>query len=256
MMNVPSALGWFGFRQTLSGDGAITVSGEVASVSSGAGTGSAKLERTLKLSPGERARVSVFARRISGSDSTSGGLALDFPSVGSLDNRVRVLSEEWQEYTVEYAAPFNVDDDDYLNIAIGVFTSDGGEVEFAYPRIALDNTAFGAPRLHSYGLIVVTSGTPELSTNFVHFGIKGLSYDAGTMILTVQLEPGIDTSGRRASPLFFCQTTLDNPADIVAKPGQFDRATGELFIKFLDSNAGAYIDISGITTYIALQGIL
>jgi hypothetical protein len=256
-MDVHSASRWFGFTSALSGDGAETATAEVLSLSSGVGTGSAKRTKRVKLSPGERVRFSCLARRISGSDATSGELSIDWPADGtSLRNRVRVTSSDWQDYSIEYAAPFTADDDDYAALNVGVFTSDGGQVEYAFPRIAVEGTKYGAARVFCAGMIFMDLGTPSVSSSFIMFGIRSVVYDAATKTLTVTMDPGVSGGGTQASPLFFTQVTPDASAQIYAKAGIFDRTNGTLIVKFTSTVTGAFVDVAANQFYFQLLGVI
>lgn len=250
-MNLSAAVDWSGFLSTISGDGTYTVTGAKLACYSGLNTGVSRASKYLKVFPGDRVKATCFARRISGADATSGGLAIDYPSVGTLVNRVRVISADWQEYAVEYSVPLTATSASYVTVSIGVFTADAGEVEFLYPQISVENSTLGAPRVFAAGLITMTAGTPSINTTFTNTGIKALAYNAGTSTLTLTISPGIaGTFG--INPIFFAQMTPDagtGALALVPRVGTFTPATGTLEIKFVNTTTGAIENVATFGTF-------
>lgn len=249
-MDIPSAIGWVdGFVQNTSGDGAVSIGSDgVASLSSGAGTGSAYFEKIVKSTPGEVLSFSCMARRISGSDDTSGALKVEWPADSSGEESVVfVTSPEWREYEVSIAAGLANGATDHFTIAVGTFTADGGEIEVAIPRIKISGSRCGALRCHAYGLVRFNAGAPALDADYVSHGITALAYDAPTKTLSLTTPRAITGITAGAAPLLFCQVTTESAVTAyTAKIGEFARATGVCKVKFYDMASGAEADISAI----------
>lgn len=248
--SIPAGTAWNGFVQTLSGDGAISISGEVATISSGISTGSAKLERRIFSFPGEMYTMTFMARRISGSDGTSGSGWIDWPAVTGLRTRVEVNSSEWQEYTIRYAIPVTAINTSYISLGVGVYTSIGGQIEACYPRITVESTPYGALRSTAHGLIYWDGAVASVSPSFSNAGIAGVTYDAPSKTLSVET-PRIDL-GIAVRPLAFVTMTPDGTAGVLKlfpKVGNYDTSTGKFLVKFIDATTGLVTDITGLALY-------
>jgi hypothetical protein len=248
--SIPSASAWAGFTQAVSGDGAISISGEVASISSGIATGSAKITKRIFTQPGEIYSMKFMARRVSGSDDTSGSGFIDWPAATSLKTRIEVNSSEWQEYTVRYAVPVTSSATSYIDLGIGVYTSLGGQIQACYPRISVGNTPFGALRATAHGLVYWDGATATLNPSFTNSGVISMRYDAPTKTLfiqTPQINLGVDVR-----PLAFATMTNDGVAAVLKlfpKVGSYDISNGEWQVKFIDATTGLVTDITGLALY-------
>lgn len=248
--SIPAGTAWNGFVQTISGDGAISISGEVATVSSGITTGSAKLERRIFSFPGEVYKMTFMARRVTGDDGTSGSGWIDWPAVTGLRTRVEVNSSEWQEYTMRYAIPVTAIDTSYISLGVGVYTSLGGQIQACYPRITVESTPYGALRSTAHGLIYWDGAAASVSTSFSNAGISGVTYDAPSKTLSVATP--IINLGIAVRPLASATMTPDGVAAVLKlfpKVGNYNQADGKWSVKFIDATTGLVTDITGLALY-------
>lgn len=244
---IHSGYKWWGWDRTTTGDGTLTLTDSRIECASGIGSGRARVNKRLILSPGESILFQVMARRVSGADATSGGLSIDFPGEGASVTSTRVTSSEWQEYSLRYTLPLTATEADFVMVSCGVFTSDGGEVHYQFPRVTLSNSQHGALRTWAMGMIQMTSGTPTIHTHFVQFGIVSVSYGSNT--LSIQTKPG--TVGGFSNPLPIVQMTTDtgtNALRLIPK-AFFDRSTGVVSVQFVDCTTGAVVDAASYGSF-------
>lgn len=246
-MDVIGGRDWSGWYQVVDGDGALSIADGVATCSSGAGTGRARLSRRVWLSPGERVDVSIMARRTAGVDATAGGMWFDWPAEGTAVDSVRIISAHWCEYRLTYIAPPTATATQYLTISIGQITSSGGTVLVHSPRIDITASSIGAPRVLACGMIKMAAGVPTLVAEYQRCGISLLAYASNTLSLT--LPAGVPFYGR---PLAFVQQLADtgtNALRLEPKVAGYDPATGILTIRWIDVTTGAVADAASYGTF-------
>jgi hypothetical protein len=228
---------------TTTGAATAVVSGEVLTCTSAVGE-NAKAAKFIAVRPGELLKVSFLAKRISGSDDTSGGAAIVYSGT---NDRIRVTSEEWQEYSISYQLPPTAADAAFVAVEFGVFTADAGSVKFLRPRAEIIGAQNAGLRTIACGLITLTSGTPTVNTNFTSLGISALAYDAGTKTLTITTDK---TSGAAySSPLFFVGMTQNgNGLKIEPKAGSWSAVAGTVQVQFADTTTGLSVDIAVLGT--------
>lgn len=231
-------------QQIKGGSGAITITGEVARMSSIASLDEyAYLSKKIPARPGDKVTLTCLARRLSGNDGTSGSLAIDYPATGELKNRVEVNSPHWQEYTCSYTVPETANENDYVGCTFGVYTSVGGEIEVT--DIKLSSTKAVSPVIWCAGLISLTNGSPVVHQSFANIGIQSVNYNASRAELVVKIKSSFGNNN--LAPIFNVKLTHDAGYKYDARAGQFDLDTGEFIIKFIDISLAtpAPVDISG-----------
>ena len=244
-MGVPiaSTKYWDDWDDYTTGDGVIVLSesNTKANVTAGAGTGRAYMRKFISARPGEKITVKCIAKRVSGNPQMS----IDYPALGTSSNLVAIDSDNWQEYEISYTLPYTADDtSDVAVCTIGIFNSPNGEADIILPRIEVENNTSGFERTWGLGLIrLAKSGgvtTASLNERFVNAGIRGVSYSAGT--LTVTLPPSISQDyGLR--PIIMSQLTTEFLPDVISKCGNYDQTTGTVDVKF-SNGTGSFVDIN------------
>lgn len=250
-MNISSLLDWNQWTTDATGDGTISFSGGVATISSGIGTGSAKVFKSFATSPGEVYELTFMARRFSGVDGTSGSAYVDWPSETSLKDRVEVGSPQWREYKIRYAVPLTSAHGSVIQLGVGVYGSLGGSIKVASPRISVAHTPFGSLRTLAHGLLQFSGTTPSVNVNKAAGGISALEYVSADKAIYVTIGR-VSTNGIYSHPIFFAQMTPDGASGViklVPKVGNYDTATGKVKVQFIDTTTGAYVDITGLTLY-------
>lgn len=240
---------WTGWVQTLSGDGTLTVTGDVLSAVSGVSTGQARIARRIWVAPGETVEVTVLGRRVSGTDANPAGMWLSFPVESTNVDSVMFTSSHWQEYSLSYTVPVTATSSAYVAVIVGHYTTSGGEIQVATPRIRVFNSYMGAPRLVALGLITMTAGSPAVHTSYQNGGIYSLAYDAGTTTLNVTLRTGAPSY---AVPIFFAQMLNDagnNAFRLHPRTGVLNQTTGVLPIQWVDATTSALANIATYGTF-------
>lgn len=248
---------WKGWASSQSGDGAVTISGEVATLSSGITTGSAKLTKDVFTQPGEVYELTFMARRVSGVDGTSGSGWIDWPGGGTLKTRVEINSDQWAEYTARYAIPLTSNENSYTQFGVGVYTALGGQIEVCHPRISVDRSPFGALRSVAHGLLYWDGTTLVTHGSFSTSGIISTRYDAASKSLFIKTKRiNLAVAVR---PLAFVQMTPDGAASVVKlvpKVGSYNTTTGEFTVRFIDTTTGAFVDIAGLALYFFFKAVI
>lgn len=244
------------------GDGTSTQSynGTRINFTAGAPTGRAYLLRRLPARPGDKITVKCLARANSGTPAIS----IDYPAQGSQKNEVTFSQNEWKEYEVSYVVPYTADiGSDYVQISIGLFTNDAGNVDIILPRVEVDNCVNGFARVHCMGLIsLVKNGgvvSAAINANYSHSGIISVNYNATTPALEIVTAKSPAASyGIR--PIFSTDLSTERLPNVYPRIGQYDPATGEVLVKFGDGG-GSFIDVTplladgeGIFLFVMAQG--
>lgn len=236
---------WANVLLTATGTGAAAVSGEILTCTSIVGD-TAKATKYVQLRPGEMLKVTCMARRTSGSDDTSGRVAV-FNQSGTVVDYVRVISQDWREYVLTYVHSLVAPEGSFCGVDFGVMTADAGTVEYTKPTLEVLQPQIGALRTLACGLIVLAAGAPSINAAFTNFGLRSLSYNAGTKTLTITVDR---TSGaNHSSPLFFVGMTQNgNGLKIEPKVGSYSAAAGTVQVQFADTTTGLSVDISALGT--------
>lgn len=255
MMSVPGSTDWSDFHVIEQGAGESDITNGVlrTAVPIGqGGTGNRSIwQRYTHTSPGEIWVGSVYARRLSGADGSSGAVWFDWPSGGADYDWAEIRSPYWRLYTIRSVIPQHAEPGDTLHFGVGQYNGTEGVTEFACPRLSVANSAFGAPRSVGHALIGWDGSTAFLNVNFSRFNIKSVTYDGDNNQIVIASEP-VPDAGAYMRPLMLAQMTFDggsNAAPLVPKVGQYEAATGEWYVRFLDVTTGSYADISGIGTF-------
>lgn len=211
---------------------------------------SAKATKHVQVRAGEVVKLTVWARIVAGTDA---GIAIDYPTGGTLRTIQKIESKEWHEYSVSAFIPANAPEDSYCLFQIGVFGRYDGTAEFKSPRIEKLKSLIGTTQTLAMALIYFDSvdNLPKINTGFAHHGVYSLSYDALIKELTIEipktkrLDPEVIGGDTRLPllPLFFGNTTADNNGSFInVKYDTYDFATGTLKAKFYNSS-GTLVDI-------------
>lgn len=244
------------------GDGgsAQSYNGTRVNLTAGAGSGRSYLRKRIPARPGEKITVKCLACANSGTPAIS----IDYPAQGSQKNEITFTQNEWKEYEVSYAVPYTADvSTDYVQISIGLFTADSGNVDVVLPRIEVESAINGFARVHCMGLInLVKSGgiiTATINSNYSRSGIISVNYNAATPALEIVTakSPNASYSMR---PIFSTDLSTERLPDVYPRIGQYDPVTGEVLVKFGDGS-GSFIDITpllsdgdGIFLFVMAQG--
>ena len=189
----------------------------------------------------------VLARRISGENGTSAGLAIDYPHLGENVNYVEIDSEYWEWYECSYYVPPTATSNRIVNVSAGLWTNKIGSVEIAEIDITVKNSKLPAARIHAAGLIAIEKSNISLSHNYQQIGIKNLEYNANAKELKVFTESLI--ADNRAFPIFNVNLTIDSNPNIIPKVGKYSAQEGSVIIKFVDVNSGQWIDIASLSKF-------
>jgi glycerophosphoryl diester phosphodiesterase len=251
-LNLAVGDAWESWVNFVSGDGVITFSGvgnKIVNISSGVGTGSAKLDRRFYTTPGEVYEMSFIARRVSGTAGAAGSAWVDWPGVSGLKNRVEITSPYHREYKIRFAIPFTSVADSYISLGVGVYTVLGGQIEIiGVPKIKVDHTPHGVLRTIANGLIYWDGTTAALNASFSSVGIKSLTYNAGTKKIEIEIAKINTPVATR--PIFFSQLTADGTATarkLTLTLGSYNSATGIVYAEFIDPATGLIVDIGSAT---------
>lgn len=148
---------WFGFRESVAGDGTIEYfsGGQAVRLSSyTASSGNrANLYWEALAVPGVTYMAKFSARVTAGfSGSEEPTFVIDYPISTNPVKELR-LSEQWQEYAVSYTVPFDAkpEDGERVQLAFGVFSDRTGEVEFTRPLVSALNEPFVASQMMRWG---------------------------------------------------------------------------------------------------------
>lgn len=189
----------------------------------------------------------VLARRISGENGTSAGLAIDYPNLGANVNFVEIDSEHWEWYECSYCVPPTATSNHIVNVSAGLWTDKIGSVEIAEIDITVKNSKLPAARIHAAGLIAIDNSNISLSNNYRQIGIKNLEYNANAKELKVFTESLV--ANNREFPIFNVNLTMDSNPNIIPKVGKYSAQDGSVIIKFVDVNSGQWVDIASLSKF-------
>lgn len=219
------------FLTTETGSGSVTMTGEVANCVASGGD-KAYVYRRIKAVSGATYKISCLARRVSGSDGTSGVLAVDYPDAGKPVNKVEINSRHWMRYEISYTVPLTAGDWTYIQVACGIVSGTEGEIEVT--DFIVESAQVPHPTAVAAGLIYFDNGVPELNPSFANYGIENLSYDSGDKVLYVTIKNRGYYANSEYAPLIICNPDSFGDYDIDVRAGEYNRTTGELKIKFID----------------------
>lgn len=245
------------------GDGTSTQSynGTRINFTAGAPTGRAYLLKRLPARPGDKITVKCLARANNGTPAIS----IDYPAQGSQKNEITFTQNEWKEYEVSYVVPYTADiGSDYVQISIGLFTNDSGNVDIILPRVEVDNCVNGFARVHCMGLVSLEKSggvtTATMNANYSRAGIISVNYNASTPALEIVTDKSPNASyGLR--PIFSVDLSTERLPDVYTRVGEYDPVTGEILVKF-GNGTGSFVDINtlladgqGVYLSIIAQGL-
>lgn len=245
------------------GDGGSSQSynGTRINLTAGAPTGRSYLRKRLPARPGDKITVKCLAKVNSGTPAIS----IDYPAQGSQKNEITFTQNEWKEYEVSYVVPYTADiGSDYVQISIGLFTNDSGNVDIVLPRIEVSNCTNGFARVHCMGLISlekvggVTSA--KINANYSNSGIISVNYNPATPALEIVTAKSPNASyGIR--PIFSVDLSTERLPDLYTRIGEYDPTTGEILVKF-GNGSGSFVDVNtlladgqGIYLSVIAQGL-
>lgn len=235
---------WENITETKTGVATIVISGEVVTCSSVVGDNS-KITRDIYLRQGDTIRVSVMARITSGVGPI-GGIAI---STGGDKARVSCTSTDWERIEATYSLPMTAVDGLQISMALGVFTSESGTVEYTDPKIDILNSSFGHDRVIAQGLLAIASGVPSVNSGFTMNGILGLNYNTSTFELEVTIPRS--TGSFYSSPLIWVQNNGAGSVasrNILVRQKGYDAASGLVRLSFYDMSSNADVNISSLTS--------
>jgi len=241
------------FLQKKEGNGSITFTSDYSIKINSNTSDSTHIYKYIRCQPQEEILVSLKAKVNSGEM----GIAIDYPTTGSLKNNIKITSKSWQEYTLRYTVPVTAKRSEYVKIAIGQYGSYGGECEVSDVKIYVSNSGDSFARINTMVLLKISSGTATINSNFSFVGIDPNRLGTASTSLKVYVKPTGRSSIRNA-PIFNVSLTKDNSNSykVIAKCGGYNRTTGELTIIFVDSTNGSLINISSLgTTYLWIMGL-
>jgi hypothetical protein len=192
-MKILGSNSWQGFTQTKSGDGAITISGKLATIASGLNTGVAQLEKKFDLRPGDVVTLRVLARLKAG---TNARLAISYPTAQAPKNTEYIKSKNWEWYTVRMAVPLTHNNaTDFVNLILGTFNEDNGTVQLKHLEIDVEGS-MATPRIFAAGKIKVLNGVPSIDASYMSHGITSLTLDlaSNSGLLIIQTDYSFKTN--------------------------------------------------------------
>lgn len=235
---------WTLWDDELSGDGAMSVSGNVLTASSGLTTGRAYKKQRIACSPGDIIELTCDAKLIS----TAGYAVPGGPRIGLTDENedvgthVEIRERDWTTYTCQYQVPKTFSDRTFVRANIGSYLNDGGSAKFAHPRLKILNPTWGTPRVMAWGLLRFDLGVMTIVGDFVRAGITGFSYNSSTKIGTLSI-PKCNAYGK---PLFTVTPYAEGAKHLRPMVKTYDDNGGTVLLNWYDST-GTIADISGIS---------
>lgn len=262
-MNIASDIGWKSFITQNAGTASFSISGDKLNCSNGtAGSGNYAYKKKIYFAKaGETYTFSVIARRISGTNGTSGAISIYFPDQTANANKVEITSSDWQLYELRYTVPLSASSTTYIQFNAGLIANQAGEVEISEPRITVENSPFGGIRSIGHSLFQWNGSTTKdlvALPNWSSFNIGTMSYVQADKALYIQVET-VNISGLNARPLFFCQMAPEGDAIAirsVPKVGSYNSTTGIVKVQFMDTSTGLYVDINDFNVIFSLIGII
>mgnify|MGYP003652059203 CR=1 FL=1 len=239
---------WDAWDQVITGGSVVLDSNDLrATCTATAGSQRAYMRKYLPARAGERVTFSFLGRRISGEPQAS----IDYPTTGSSKAVVDIDSDDLIEYTLEFIVPYTTNEAvDYMQCTAGVFTTPAGSCEIINPRIEVSNSSSGFVRAWCLGLVEMARAagatTAALNTKFVNCGVRGLSWDSSTKILTVSTltSPNLSLGIR---PILSAEFTNDILPLFIAKAGSYNPTAGTFEVQFYNGTSTA-IDINNALT--------
>lgn len=244
------------------GDGtsAQSYNGTRLNVAAGAGAGRSYLRKRIPARPGDKITVKCMAFTNSGTPAIS----IDYPSSGAQKNEITFSQAEWKEYEVSYTVPYTADiASEFVQISIGVFTNDAGNVDIILPRVEVSEGVNGFARTVCMGLVsLVRSGgttTASINKNYHHCGIISVNWNASTPALEIVTEKSY-VGSEKMRPIFNVSLSVERAPEVSARVGQYNQATGQFLVKFTDGTT--FVDINsylldgeGIYLFVHAAGI-
>lgn len=175
----PNFNDWF---ESKSGSATINLThgGKVATMTAGA-VDRAFLVWPMMAGPGDSISLTVMARA---SPANGGELIIDSPN-GTGKNSLKIDSEDWKPYTIQYTIPLTGDQAvtggiGEIAVGVGVGSASVGTVEVQNPHIELINGSTGAMRvLATATLETLGSGVVRIYPGVTSFGFKEPVVTAG-----------------------------------------------------------------------------
>jgi len=240
-MEILSSEDWGTLGRSASGaDSATSVSDGVLTVTKSQGVGFAVYNKRFLLMSGDELEVEVLARRVSGSDTTSGGTSMYWPTDTPLVNEVKVTSDEWRKYTLSYTARIGGDDNSAVRVAFGMGTTAGGAVQFKKPVFRVKGS-MGTARSMLMGCIKIASGVAQVYPNFVTVGISSVSYDADGR-LRIYLKNTLPAGQRPITVATMGASSIES-RPLMLKGGDHDNTKNCLTFAFYNSS-GTLVNVS------------
>lgn len=246
--------------QTGDGSSLQSYNGTRINLQAGAGTGRSYLRKRIPARPGEKVTVKCLAREISGTPAIS----IDYPSSGAQKNEVTMSQQEWKEYEVSYTVPYTADiESEYVQISIGVFTNDAGNVDIILPRVEVSEGVNGFARTVCMGLISLERAggltTASINQNYHHSGIISVNWNGSTPALEIVTEKSFNGQ-EQMRPIFNVSLSTERMPEVFPRVGEYDQTTGQFLVKFSDGTN--FVDINtllsdgfGIYLFVSAAGI-
>lgn len=226
----------------------------------GAGTGRAYLRKRLPARPGEKITVKCLALTNSGTPAIS----IDYPASGKQKNEITFNQPEWKEYECSYVVPYTADiTSEYVQISIGLFTNDVGNVDIILPRIEVSSNVVGSARDVCMGLIRLKRAggltTASINKNYHHSGILSVNWNGSTPALEIVTEKSFNGQ-EQMRPIFNVSLSTERMPEVFPRVGEYDQTTGQFLVKFSDGTN--FVDINtllsdgfGIYLFVSAAGI-
>lgn len=244
MIRISPSDTWRGLDNTTTGDGAISITGKVLTLSSGVLSGSAQVSERINVNAGEVINVRVLARKTSGADGEEGRMVISYPTSDAPKNQVKISSSSWQKYSLRFAVPLTHNsNDDFINLIFRTNNEDGGTFEYTQLEVTSESAGLPSPSVTAMGKVTMTNGVPSLPVSYRSHGVVSMNYSG--VLLTIQTDYTYPIN-RGFIPIV--QVTHDGQTNrnITVGATMDPSGLGRIYVVFADATTGVAIDMTTI----------
>lgn len=233
-------------EQTLTGDGAISITSNVMTASATGVGDRAYVSRYVEADAGASVDIELDA------NVTSGTLSLivdivdkDAVVVQNVFARLDFTDYGWNTRRMTVTMPLQYSQGYAFKVNFGVFNQESGSGEFADFRVQVRGGRIGSPSFLACGLIErnPAGSTIKINSKYISHGIESVTYNSSTDKIEVVVDESFmpNLVGSRTTPLPSVAFTQEVAGSIVPRVGGVNRVTRTWFISFTDVTTGSFV---------------
>lgn len=233
-------------EQTLTGDGAITITDNVVSTSATGLGDRAYLSRYVDADGGSTLTIEVDAARVTGEPAIIVDIVnKDGATTSQAIAKITIDSDDWQTHKMVVTMPPKYSQSYAFKVNFGVFNQEGGSGKFYDLRMSIKGYRVGAPTFLAAALLErnPSGSAVAINSKYINHGISSVSYNSSTEKIEVVLDnifrPNI--IGSHTNPIPQVAFTQEVAGTIVPRVGGLNRTAGTFYISFVDVTTGNFV---------------